>query len=160
LTRGSWNEPRTIVGKWLVAVILGERDLRDRLQQQLNGGVRRPWKFDEPGMVEVACELAIRRLLPLDADESRIAALAADMYSKSRADSVPSREVNEKVIRAALDRNVEFEGIDNATLFTAQAASVVYAYYALHMDEHTMIQLIADGERIAFERGWKPPLAE
>jgi hypothetical protein len=63
--------PRTIVGRWLLATILGHEDQRDQLVTRLNEDESKWRKYDEPAVVEVACWLAIRRLLPANADETQ-----------------------------------------------------------------------------------------
>lgn len=108
-------------------------------------------KFDEPGMVEIACGMVVRLLLPADAGEAQIAALAADMNSKSRtANKTLSQEVNEKVIRSALgERGVDFGSVDSFTLYYAQAAFIGYACVRLRMtkrmDEAALVRLISNG---------------
>src|SRR5260370_27852389 len=57
---GSSAAPRTHVGRWLRAAMLGQRELRDRLLLTLNGGSK-GWNDDEPAVVEVAAELVLRR---------------------------------------------------------------------------------------------------
>jgi hypothetical protein len=56
-------EPRTVVGRWLLAGLLNQRGERDRLLPMLNGG-QSGWNYDEPGTVEAACEIAVRRYFP------------------------------------------------------------------------------------------------
>jgi hypothetical protein len=156
----TWSKPRTIVGRWLLATILGVEEQRSQLVTKLNRGESK-WKtFDEPTVVEVTCWLAVRRLLPVNADEAQISALAADMRSKDRSNNVPLQNVMEEIIRAALGYNdVSLEGIASTKLFMAQGFTVGYAYFKLEMEEKEVARLIAEAERIAFGQGWNPPLA-
>lgn len=152
--------PRTIVGAWLLAGILGDDDERSQMGARLNGGESKWVKFDEPAVVEVACWLAVRRLLPADADKAQISALATDMRSKNRSDNVPGQDVAEDIIRAALgDQNVSLDRVSTNTLFIAQGFAVGYAYFRLGMDEETIVRLIVEAEKIAFKQGWDPALA-
>lgn len=48
--------PRTLVGQWLLAAVLEQRDLRDRLVKSLNGG-QGGWNNDEPAVIAAACQL-------------------------------------------------------------------------------------------------------
>jgi hypothetical protein len=43
------SEPRTVVGRWLLAGLLNQVEERDRLRPMLNGG-ESGWNYDEPGM--------------------------------------------------------------------------------------------------------------
>jgi hypothetical protein len=143
-------EPRTIVGRWLLATVLGHEDQRGQLVTRLNGGEAKWKKFDEPAVVEVACRLAVRRLLPTSADETQISALARDMRSKSsRSNSVPGQHVIEIIIRAALgNRDASFGGIDNKTLFVTQGLAVGYAYFRLGIERGEIARLITEAEQI------------
>lgn len=129
---------------------------------RLNGGESKSrWaKFDEPAVVEVACWLAVRRLLPADADEAQISALARDMRSKNRSESIPGQDGVEDIIRAALgDQDISLDTIGDNPLFIAQSFAVGYAYFKLGMDEETIVRLIVEAEKIAFKQGWNPALA-
>jgi hypothetical protein len=53
--------PRTYIGRWMLASMLDQRELRDRLTATLNGGSRVGWNDDEPAVVEAASELMLRR---------------------------------------------------------------------------------------------------
>lgn len=158
----SSNMPRTVVGQWLWVALLGRGDeLQDRLHRRLNGGQPGWRSFDEAAVVEAAGELAAHRLLPSGADQSRITAMAADMRSKMRANDLLGPAVMVEVMRSALGhQDVDFTNIGNNSIFMAYGGVVGYAYFKLGMDEAALTQLIADAETIAFDRGWKPPLAE
>jgi hypothetical protein len=151
--------PRTIVGRWLLATILGHEDQRDQLVTRLNEDESKWKKYDEPAVVEVACWLAVRRLLPTNADETQISALARSMRSKNRSNSVPGQHVMEIIIRAALGhQDVSFDGIGSNILFVTQGFAVGYAYFKLGMERDEIARLITEAEQVAFKQGWNPPL--
>jgi hypothetical protein len=58
-TPGSSRTPATVVGTWLAAALLGDRDERDRLAPRLNGP--RPGLADDMAVVRAASEIALRR---------------------------------------------------------------------------------------------------
>jgi hypothetical protein len=126
----------------------------------LNGGESK-WKtFDEPAVVEIACWLSIRRLLPTEADDTQIAALARDMRSKNRSQIVLGQDDMEDILRAALGhQDVSLERITANSLFATQGYAVGYAYFKLGMEEEAITCLIEEAERIAFKQGWNPSLA-
>ena len=51
--------PSTVVGKFLRAALLDQRELRRQLTTTLNNG-KPGWNGDEPAVVEAACEIAVR----------------------------------------------------------------------------------------------------
>lgn len=153
--------PQTIVGQWLLAAVVGRSDDRDRLLARLNGGAsKKRWqKYDEPATVEVACQLAVRRLLPRDVSDAQISGLAADMQSKSSTTRVFDSGAVEMVIRAALGQNVPITDLDENTSFLLQMLAVGYAYFKLSMSDQAITDLIVDAEHLARNQGWCPPLA-
>jgi len=56
--------PHTYVGRWLRALMLDQRELRDELIATLNNGEAVGWNDDEPAVVVACCELTFRRCWP------------------------------------------------------------------------------------------------
>jgi hypothetical protein len=149
--------PRTYAGLWLRAGLRGENELRGQLAGRLNGG-KDGWNYDEPAVVEAACELAARRYFPAGVDVREIAAIASDMRQKSK--SLPSQLKMEAVIRAALgETDVVIDDIKPPDLLHIRGAVVAYLFIILGA-KFSIDELISEAENIAFERGWKPPLAD
>ncbi len=150
-------EPRTYVGLWLRAGLRGENELRRQLTGKLNGG-KDGWNYDEPAVVDAACELAVRRFFPPGVDVREIAAVASDMRQKSK--SLPGQMKMEAVIRAALgETDVVIDDIKPPELLHIRGAIVVYLFIILGA-KFSIDELVVEAENIAFERGWKPPLAD
>jgi hypothetical protein len=72
---GSSALPRTFVGRWLRASMLGQRELRDQLVKTLNGG-NRGWNDDEPAVLKAACALIARRYFGDTPDDDEISDVA------------------------------------------------------------------------------------
>jgi len=63
------------------------------------------------------------------------------------------------LIRNALgESEIEVSKIDSGQRFVLRALAAATAAYILDLDEAAVDEIITDSERIAFERGWKPPL--
>ena len=153
---GPPTKPRTYVGLWLRAGLLGENELRRELTGKLNGG-KDGWNYDEPAVVDAACEIVVRRFFPSDVDVREIAAIASDMRQKSK--SLPGQLKVEAVIRAALgEADVVIDDIKPPELLHIRGAVVAYLFIILGA-KFSVDELIIEAENIAFERGWKPPLA-
>lgn len=149
-------KPRTYVGMWLRAGLLGENETRRELAGKLNGG-RDGWNYDEPAVVEAACELAVRRFFSADVDARDITAIAEDMQQKSKA--LPGSLEVEAVIRSALgEPEVVIDDIRPPDLMHIRAA--VIGYLVINLKANFAVdELIAEAENVAFKRGWHPPLA-
>ncbi len=72
----------------------------------------------------------------------------------------PDQLEAEALIRDALGEPVDISGMTTEKIFTTQAAILGYAIQKLALGEPDVKELILESERIAFEQGWKPPLAE
>lgn len=148
--------PRTVVGMWLRAAFLLQSESRNRLASKLNGG-KDGWNYDEPAVVEAACELAVRRYFPADPDIREITAMARDMYAASK--RLPGVLEVEAVIRAALgEPGISVDDIKPPELMGIRGAVVGYLIINLKADI-AVDQLIIEAEDVAFSRGWLPPLA-
>lgn len=159
----SWSErrakPRTYVGLWLRAGFLRQRELRKELQVTLNGG-KPGWNNDEPAVVEFACQIALRRLFRGGCDASDIAGIVEVMREATGGDSPVDPLKAESMIRDALgEPDIDVKNIDPGQQFRLRYLIAVTAISLLESDEAAIDEIITDSERIAFERGWKPPIA-
>lgn len=157
--RASTTRPQTWVGQWLRAALLNQQELRDQLRRTLNGG-KAGWNYDEPAVVEAVCAVAARKLFPAGLDAQAITAFVSDIRSRVHSTTPPGQLETEAVVRLVLgDPDVVISHIPNSELFHAQGMAAVGACLKLGLDEAAIDQMIVEGERIAFEQGWHPPLA-
>jgi hypothetical protein len=153
-------EPRTHVGRWLLATLLNQQAERQRLSRMLNNG-ERCWNYDEPGVMEVACQLAVRRLFSESIDVREITKFVMELRSRVHSTTPPDQLEAESLIRAALgDHDVVVSDINSMNIFTAYGAILGHATQRLALSEDDIRKLIRESERLAFEQGWKPPLAD
>src|SRR5258708_37493247 len=68
---GTGPQPRTVVGRWLRALLLHDDRERDRLVRQLNRG-KAGWSKDEAGVMQAACDLAVLQYFGSDYDVRQI----------------------------------------------------------------------------------------
>lgn len=142
--------PRTYVGQWLRAVLLRQRELRDRLHFKLNGGRETGWNDDEPAVVEVACELAVGRFFGTSYDVRAITAFVAELREVTANDPAHDQLKTKAVIRLALgDQDVDTEGITSGQKFLIRLAVLTLAAGKLGLSEADVDQLITDAEKIA-----------
>jgi len=153
-------EPRTCVGKWMLAGLLDRQEERRRFTKMLNNG-KTGWNRDEPAVVEIAFHFAMRRLFAEPVDVRQITAFVRDMRSKVRTNEPPDELETEALIRQTLgEPDVVISDISPENRFRIRGATLVYAVKKLALDVDDIRQLILESEQLAFERGWKPPLAE
>ena len=111
------------------AGLLGQTELRKRLEDQLNGG-EDGWNYDEPAVVEAACELAVRDFFPPDVDVREITQIALAMQAAST--RLPGALKIAAVIRAALgNADVGIDDINPPQLMHIRAAVVGYLFINL-----------------------------
>jgi hypothetical protein len=155
--------PRTIVGQFLRAMMQHNVELRKQLSAKLNGG-KFGWKYDEPAVVQAACELAVRRLWGTNYDVRDITELVTFIRNASierRGRSKYGQLEMEAVIRSALgETDIDTSGIIPPDVFEIQGVMVGAAIRKLGLSQPEIDQLLVEAENIAFERGWNPPLAE
>ncbi len=151
--------PRTYVGRWLLATMLFNSSERQRLSRLLNGG-KSGWNYDEPAVVEVAFQTVVNRIFSSSADVREVTAFVQNLRSRMHGPEVPDQLESEALIRAALgDPDVVIRGIEFSNILSIHTLVLISAAQRLGMSESEITQLVVDSERIAFERGWKPPLA-
>lgn len=149
--------PRTYVGRWLRAAILGQRELRDQLAKTLNGRAQR-WNYGEPAVVQTASELLARGYFgPVPSD--RDIAWMADLICQALADdrSVDPRTA-QAVIRSALGR-ADLAGVTSDDRFLVLSVMIGLLGRWLDLREATVDTLLGEAERMAFNRGAHPRLA-
>lgn len=152
--------PRTWAGQWLLAAILVQEAERQRLSRRLNKG-KVGWNYDEPAVVEIACQLAVRRFFSESADVREITEFVRDLRSRLHDAPPPGQLETEALIRAALgDPDVMISDIDSGNTFNAYIAILGYICRKLVLSENDIRNLILESESMAFEQGWKPPLAD
>lgn len=152
-------KPRTVVGQWLRATLLGQDELADRLRSALNNG-EPGWNYEEPFVAGFACEIAVRRLFPGPLDVRAVTAFVDDMRGRIHGTEAPDRKVSEDLMRGALgDHSVSFAGVSLEELFHCQLMITAAIVLDLGLDEVTIDEIIVGGERSAFDAGRHPPLA-
>lgn len=158
----SWSQhrakPRTYVGQFLRAMILRDKELQEEMRRGLNGG-NPGWNSDEPVVVELACERILRLHFGQEYNARDIAEFL-DLLELSAAGDPPiDRPKVEILIRGAIgEPGAEAKDIPRSQKFVLQGIMAPLAAFLLELDESLVDEIIADSERLAFERGWHPPL--
>jgi hypothetical protein len=158
----SWSQrrarPRTYVGQLLRAMILRDRELQEEMRRNLNGG-NPGWNSDEPAVVELACQRILRLLFARE-DAAHSIAEFIDLLELAAAGNPPiDRPQAEMLIREMIgEPNAEAKNISRSQKFLLQTIMAPSAAFLLELDEGSVDEIIVDSERLAFERGWHPPL--
>lgn len=153
------SQPSTCVGRWLRAGLLDQRELRKQLNTTLNNG-KPGWNDDEPAVVEAACEIAVRRFFGADYDVREITSFVSQVRSKIHSVEPPDQLRTEAMIRSALgESDVVTSDITAGQKFNIRVSVLGQAKLLLGLDAAAVDRLILEAERVAFERGWNPPLA-
>ena len=151
--------PSTVVGMWLRATLLDQRELARQLNTTLNNG-KPGWNDDEPAVAEAMCEIAVREYFGGDYDVRAITSFVSRMRSRIHSVAAPGQLETEAVIRSALgETDVVIDDIKPLQKYVIRVSVLIQARLLLDWDEATIDQRIVEGERVAFERGWHPPLA-
>lgn len=104
----------------------------------------------------------VRRFFRPDYDVRGVTAALSFMRTATQArNKTPHGQLEmEAVIRSALgETDVDLSGLTPPEVLEIQGAATAYAVLKLALPESEVIQLVAEAERIAIERGWNPPLA-
>jgi hypothetical protein len=154
--------PHTYVGRWLRALMLDERELRDALVSTLNRGEAIGWNDDEPSVVVACLELSLRRYRsdgPTQEDIESLVSWCEASFAQGSKKPVTATSIQE-VLRTAL------KGQDDRALGVTRYESyrictVLVGLLSLQADlsEAEVDDLIKESERVAFDRRWHPPLA-
>ncbi len=158
----SWSQPRakprTYVGQLLRATLLHHVELRNELRGKLNNG-KPGWNYDEPAVVELVCQRVLRLFFGKEYDVHDIAEFLDFVELAAAGDPPVDRLKTEILIREAIgEPGVEVKDISPAQKFVLQALMAGLAAFKLELVESIVDEIITDSERLAFERGWKPPL--
>ena len=153
--------PRTYVGRWLRAAMLDRQDERDRLVRTLNGGSATGWNDDEPAVVEAAAELVLGCYFgPGEPDPEKAASLAHVVtVALGAIDRTLGEQDADAVIRSAVGGpSAHFDALKPGDRHVLTTLVVGVASAMMDLDEAAVDELLREAERIAFERGWHPPL--
>jgi hypothetical protein len=149
---GLESGPRTRIGRWLRAALL---DVAEGPGQPGRGFD--DWNDDEPAVVEIACSLIARTYFR---GTDQVSGLVAEMVQRIRTSDPPPAWEAEAVIRYALGGpQTLLPPVGAAELFRVQGIVLGYLVYKLRLDEAGVDDLISQAEKVAFERGCRPPLA-
>lgn len=158
---GTTALPRTYVGRWLRAGMLDQREERDRLVRALNGGSATGWNDDEPAVVQAAIELVLSRYYGSRAeDPGGLEGLIALVNEALVADSRPhDGEKARAVIQAAAgDDTRGIEMVARMDRYRLRAVTVALASAQLELSDADVDSVLRAAERVAFERGFHPPM--
>jgi hypothetical protein len=151
----------TVIGRWLQAVMAGQREEWQRWQARMNGG-RPGWSYDEAAVVQAACELAAWRRWGGDGHGRDISEGVAFIREASQSGGMTrhdQREI-EAVIGYALGQaDVDISHISRRAAFEIHAAVTMFAATALAWPPPQIGALLAAAEQLTAQRGWKPPPA-
>jgi hypothetical protein len=140
-------------------MLLGQSQLREQLRPTLNGG-RRGWNDDEPAVVEATFELVVSRFFGTDYDVRVITEFVMEMRKATSNDPRLDALTTEAMIRSARgDKDVDTKGITPAQKFYIHSVVAGFASLKLPLTETEVNRITIDAEKIAMERGWRPPLA-
>ena len=159
---GTWALPRTCEGQWLRAAMLDRRDERDRLVRTLNSGNAIGCNDDEPAVAEAAAELVAQRYFgPDEPDPGKVArltdAMAAGLDEISR--PLDRRDADAAIWSALGAPSPGFDALSPGDRHVLRSAVVTVASVVMELDEAAVDGLVREAERVAFERGFHPPLA-
>jgi len=155
---GAAGRPRTLTGRWLVAVVLRRYDLRDRLvaEFQLSGS-----RNAELAVLEEAARLALHEHFGDSYDVPSVNAFAAAIQDSWSVPSGIGLMELEAVVRAALgETDVDLTGIAAPVRGDAHFFSVLLAARLNRWDPRTLNDLVSRAEAAVFGRGLKPQLAQ
>src|SRR5215472_878728 len=150
--RSRGGQPRTTVGRWLLALLLKDDQERIRLASQLNGG-KKGWNKDEAAVMQAACDVAVQHYFGSEYDIRQITEEVAFLRRADLdSDKTPHGQLEmEAVIRHALGETaVDVSGINAQAAFEIQGAIIYLISLRLGWKEPQVVQLITEAEPIAF----------
>ena len=153
------QSPRTVMGDWLVAVLLRRLEVRRQLSARLNSG-RPGWDDDEAAVAAAACELAMRACFGTGYDVRDVTAFAARLREASGENLGGGLMRLEALLRSALGEvDVDVTGIPLDVRVPAHVLATGGAFHQLGFGERRIRELVVEAEALVFERGGSPPLA-
>ena len=148
-----------MVGQWLLAGLLNQVEEREKLGRMLNGG-KSGWNYDEPAVVEIACQLAARHYFGNGINVYVISAFVTELRGRIHSTTPPDQEKTEALLRHALgDRDVAVSHIAHLDMFYSQGAIFGQIVHKLGLKPTEIKELIIQAELQAFEQGWNPPVS-
>ena len=90
--------PRTDIGRWLEARIVGDEPRAEALRSKLNGGVK-GWNDEEPGVVEAACELCLQAEFPTGVSQDVIDARVQEIRDRTANQPTARRTYHQSLLR-------------------------------------------------------------
>jgi hypothetical protein len=154
--------PHTHIGRWLRALMLDQRELRDNLVSTLNNGEPIGWNDDEPAVVVACCELVIRQCWPdgpTQADVEALCALCEAAFTQGSVKPASPGSI-EAVIRATLRGNDDrAPGVSSGDSYRISTLLAGLLADQADLSETEVDELVKKAERAAFDRRWHPPLA-
>jgi hypothetical protein len=158
----AWSQhrakPRTYVGQFLRAMILRDGELQEQMRRNLNGG-NPGWNDDEPAVVELVCQRILRLLFGKKYTVRDIAEFIDLIELAAAGDPPIDRPKVEMLIREAIgEPGAEAKDIPRSQKFVLRGIMAPAAAFRLELNESLVDEIIVDSERLAFERGWHPPL--
>jgi len=153
------SSPRTVIGKWLVAMMLGQREIRKQLSARVNYG-RPGWNDDEAAVVEAACGLAMRSYFGAEYDVRDVTAYAALLRGATGENFAGGLMQLEALLRSALgEADVDVADIAIHARVKGYAVATAVALRKLAFGESQVKDLVTEAEAIASGRGRNPPFA-
>lgn len=152
-------EPRTVVGRWLLATgTLQDATRLRQLGKQINGG-EPGFNVDEPAVVSCACHLALLELQE-QRGLSALTELVDGALRHVRAERRPTRESLFATGAATLRQPVaEVLGHGPVLVFELQSLLFTVACLSLALRPLEVARLVVQGEELAIELNFRPPLA-
>jgi hypothetical protein len=149
---------RTIVGQWQRALLLRQSKLRDRIVDGVSPSV---WDRDALGVVQATFEIAVLRYFRPPPDEHELSGWVAELRDAFGQQPTPDDSDMAALIRVTLgESNVAIDHIDTGTRLNIHCFVLWMITKKLDMSEPAIDDLILEGERTAFQRDWKPALAD
>jgi hypothetical protein len=155
---GPATGPETVIGQWLHAILLGQRDRRDQLARRMANP--KSDIADDLAVAETACQLAVGRYFGPDCDVRAVTTFARQLREASGEDLGGGLLQTEAVIRAALgEPHIDLSGISSASRFRIHTVAVTFVSRSLRLDESAVGALLASAESDVIRLGRRPSLA-
>ena len=149
--------PRTSIGRYVQAA-LAQREQRTTLVKLLNGG-QPGINYSEGAVLEIVCELLVRQYFSPERDPLEVARFVSDLRLRLTPDPPDQAEAEALILALLGDPLIIISGIDPLDMIVIHFSVIAQIRQKLSLDESAIDKLILASERIAFERGWNPPLA-
>lgn len=150
--------PVTVIGQYMLAIILDDAERAKLLFDQMNGPAGGP----ESAFWLAAAELVARRYFGADYDVRAVTELAAEARELAVTSNLKvfSLLEIEAVYRSALgEDNVDLSGIKLVNLDKMRNSMIVLVILKQAWPESEIRDLVIQAEQITHDRGWHPPLA-